>query len=158
MAASRTYGSAGVEPLGSTPKSQVLNLGLQDGLVVPGLGGTLLASRLPADAEAVDWEAALKRQNAANDELCSENSQLQLEVQRLAAEESREAWEDETEDQESSWLDELISKVQEAASSTAHTDEGKSSFLARLLSCLDQAIRAADTDEAAGATTMAEEV
>ncbi|CAK9030290.1 unnamed protein product [Durusdinium trenchii] len=73
--------------------SQVLNLGLQDGLVVPGLGGTLLASRLPADAEAVDWEAALKRQNAANDELCSENSQLQLEVQRLAAEESREAWE-----------------------------------------------------------------
>ena len=47
-----------------------------------------LTSRLPAEAEAVDWEAALKRQNAANDELCSENSQLQVEVQRLAAEDT----------------------------------------------------------------------
>ena len=28
------------------------------------------------------------RQNAANDELCSENSQLQVEVQRLAAEDT----------------------------------------------------------------------
>eukprot|EP00434_Breviolum_minutum_P031704 symbB.v1.2.028037.t1/scaffold2927.1/size67078/4 len=166
-----------------------LNLqGLQDGLV-PGLPGVdshiettvismerfafagfgrdgnfltaSLTSRLPAEAEAVDWEADLKRQNAANDELCSENAALQIEVQRLAAADVES--EEEVEDQDC-WLDELISKVQNAASeiaqsrqSTGDADAFLDGLLTKLLPCLEQAIRAAHADEGSGAT-MAEEV
>lgn len=39
----------------------------------------------------VDWESALRQQNSANDELCSENGRLRVEAERLRAEDRAEA-------------------------------------------------------------------
>eukprot|EP00439_Symbiodinium_sp_Y106_P056288 s2697_g7.t2 len=92
---------------------------LQDGFAgsqgFAGLQQSLLSVRLPDSAEeAIDWEGALKRQNAANDELCSENSQLQVELKKL--QEEVEALEAEAEA--------ALPKEAEAAKTAADDTEG----------------------------------
>ncbi|CAJ1384467.1 unnamed protein product [Effrenium voratum] len=141
-----------------TGGSGALLQNLQEGLPLgPGfsLQQSLLASRLPAEAEEVDWAAALKRQNAANDELCSENSQLQLEIERLQQEEAAAGSLSE-EDSKESWLDELIAEVLEMVRGSlpaSSSEPGEGAVLPRV----EQAIRAANADEGSAAT-MAEEV
>ncbi|CAE7338429.1 unnamed protein product, partial [Symbiodinium necroappetens] len=144
---------------------------------------SLLSVRLPDSAEeAIDWEGALKRQNAANDELCSENSQLQVELKKLQEEvEALEAAEaalpkeaeaaktaaDDTEGLLEEIIHQLRDRVQNSLArfSRPTADPGDPTAemgdpdWSELLSRVEQAVREAETASAApSAATMAEEV
>ncbi|CAE6939800.1 unnamed protein product, partial [Symbiodinium sp. CCMP2592] len=161
---------------------------LQDGFAgsqgFAGLQQSLLSVRLPDSAEeAIDWEGALKRQNAANDELCSENSQLQVELKKL--QEEVEALEAEAEaalpkeaeaaktaaDDTEGLLDEIMDQLRDQVQSSLArfsrptadagdpTAEMGDPDWSELLSRVEQAVREAETASAApSAATMAEEV
>mmetsp|Transcript_154080 Transcript_154080/g.492718 ORF Transcript_154080/g.492718 Transcript_154080/m.492718 type:complete len:1024 (+) Transcript_154080:85-3156(+) len=50
-------------------------------------GGPSAGRRVAGNDAEIDWEALLRHQNSANDELCSDNGRLRAEVERLRVEE-----------------------------------------------------------------------